>query len=145
MRKGRDRAQRRSRFDDDDAYVGPDQERPRQPFKQAHRATTAPPGPAVDATGKWFNPEKGCGFVERGDGTGDAFRHIAVRESAGHESVLPGSKLRVQIGQGQKGPQVTAVLEIDANSASAPRPQRSPSPRAMSDREPDPTTASNIE
>src|SRR5438105_11453688 len=128
MRKGRDRAQRRSRFDDDaDVYVGPDQERPRQPV--------APSGPATDATVKWFNPEKGFGFVELGDGSGDAFLHIAVLEGAGHETVLPGSKLRVQIGQGQKGPQVTAVLEIDASTAAAARPQRSPSPRAASGRE----------
>jgi CspA family cold shock protein len=129
MRKGRDRAQRRSRFDDDDAYSGPDQERPRQSF-QAPRTNVIPSGPAMDGTVKWFNPEKGFGFVELGDGSGDAFLHIAVLEGAGHETVLPGSKLRVQIGQGQKGPQVTAVLEIDASSAAAPRPQRSPSTRA---------------
>ena len=117
MRKGRDRAQRRNRFDDDDVYSGPDQERPRQPFQQAPRANAMPSGPAIDATVKWFNPEKGFGFVELGDGSGDAFLHIAVLEGAGHETVLPGSKLRVQIGQGQKGPQVTAVLEVHASAA----------------------------
>jgi CspA family cold shock protein len=90
----------------------------------------APSGPAIDATVKWFNPEKGFGFVELGDGSGDAFLHIAVLESAGHETVQPGSKLRVQIGQGQKGPQVTAVLEVDASGAATPRPQRGPSTRA---------------
>jgi len=94
-----------------------------------------PSGPAIDATVKWFNPEKGFGFVELGDGSGDAFLHIAVLEGAGREAVLPGSKLRVQIGQGQKGPQVTAVLEVDASGAAAARPQRSPSTRAMSGRE----------
>jgi cold shock protein len=130
MRRRQDRAQRRSRFDDDDVYSGPDQERPRQPFQQGPRANAIPSGPAVDATVKWFNPEKGFGFVELGDGAGDAFLHVAVLESAGHETVLPGSKLRVQIGQGQKGPQVTAILEVDASSAGAPRPQRGPSTRA---------------
>jgi CspA family cold shock protein len=146
MRKGRDRAQRRSRFDDDDAYVGPDQERPRQSFQGAPRADVAPSGPAIDATVKWFNPEKGFGFVELGDGAGDAFLHIAVLESAGHETVLPGSKLRVQVGRGQKGPQVTAVLEVDASGAAKPRPNRSPPREGASNRErPDPTTASDIE
>jgi CspA family cold shock protein len=135
MRKGRDRAQSRNRFDDDDVYNGPDQERPRQSFQQAPRTNVIPSGPAVDATVKWFNPEKGFGFVELGNGSGDAFLHIAVLESAGHETVLPGSKLRVQVGQGQKGPQVTAVLEVDASGAAAARPQRSPSMRAMSGRE----------
>src|ERR1700704_438308 len=131
MRKGRDRAQRRSRFDDDDAYAGPDHERPRQSVQQAPRANAAPSGPAIDAKVKWFNPEKGFGFVELGDGSGDAFLHVAVLESAGHETVLPGSKLRVQVDQGQKGPQVTAVLEVDASAAAATRPQRSPSHTAM--------------
>jgi cold shock protein len=130
MRKGRDRAQKRSRFDDDDAYGGSEQAGPRQSFQQAPRASAAPSGPAIDGTVKWFNPEKGFGFVELGDGSGDAFLHIAVLEGAGHETVLPGSKLRVQVGQGQKGPQVTAVLEVDASSAAAPRPQRGPSTRA---------------
>src|SRR6476620_9962763 len=146
MRKGRDRAQRRNRFDDDDVYSGPDQERQRQSFQQAPRANAIPSGPAIDATVKWFNPEKGFGFVELGDDSGDAFLHIAVLESAGYETVLPGTKLRVQIGQGQKGPQVTAVLEVDASSAASLRPQRSPSSRAPSGRElTDPTTASDIE
>jgi CspA family cold shock protein len=146
MRKGRDRAQRRNRFDDDDVYSGPDQERPRQSFQQAPRANAIPSGPAIDATVKWFNPEKGFGFVELGDGSGDAFLHIAVLEGAGHETVLPGSKLRVQIGQGQKGPQVTAVLEIDASSAAAPRPKRGRSTRAATGRERlDATAAADIE
>jgi cold shock protein len=145
MRKGRDRAQRRSRFDDDDAYVGPDQERPRQSFQPAPRANPAPSGPTIGASVKWFNPEKGFGFVELEDGSGDAFLHIAVLEGAGHSTVLPGSKLRVQVGQGQKGPQVTAVLEVDA-SAAAPAPFRKPSTGAPSPRErPNPTTASDVE
>jgi CspA family cold shock protein len=106
----------------------------------------APSGPAIDATVKWFNPEKGFGFVELGDGSGDAFLHIAVLESAGHETVLPGSKLRVQVGQGQKGPQVTAVLEVDASGVAAPPPQRGPSNRATSGRERlDATAAADIE
>jgi CspA family cold shock protein len=145
MRKGRDRAQRRSRFDDDDAYAGPDQERPRQSVQQAPRANAAPSGPAIDAKVKWFNPEKGFGFVELGDGSGDAFLHVAVLESAGHETVLPGSKLRVQVGQGQKGPQVTAILEIDA-SVAPPQPHRNSPTRAATGRErPDPSTAADTE
>jgi CspA family cold shock protein len=116
-------------------YSGPDQERPRQSFQQASLTNVIPSGPAIDATVKWFNPEKGFGFVELGGGLGDAFLHIAVLEGAGHETVLSGTKLRVQIGQGQKGPQVTSVLEVDASGAAAARPQRSPSTRATSGRE----------
>ena len=96
--------------------------RPRQSFRPASRADAAPTGPAIDAIVKWFNPEKGFGFVELADGSGDAFLHIAVLERGGHDTVLPETKLRVQVGQGQKGPQVTAVLELDASTAAASRP-----------------------
>jgi CspA family cold shock protein len=104
----------------------------------------------MDATVKWFNPEKGFGFVELGDGSGDAFLHIGVLQSAGHDVVQPETKLRVQVGQGQKGRQVTAVLEVDASgaSAAAARPARSPSAPKMSGggrERPDPATATAVE
>ena len=137
MRKGRDRNQRRSRFDDDqpDATY----EAPRQSFRPASRADAVPTGPAIDAIVKWFNPDKGFGFVELADGSGDAFLHVGVLERGGHETVLPETKLRVQVGQGQKGRQVTAVLELDASTAAASRP------RMSGDRQrPDATTASEI-
>ena len=75
--------------------------------------------PPVDATVKWFNEEKGFGFVELGDGSGDAFLHFGVLQSAGHDVVAPETKLRVQVGQGQKGRQVSAVLEVDASGVGA--------------------------
>src|ERR1044071_3323833 len=114
--KGRSFREPRRRGFDDDQFM-PDSDfrgRPQnRTFSGPPRAPQmrAPEGPPVDATVKWFNPEKGFGFVELGNGSGDAFLHIAVLEGAGYETVLPGSKLRVQIGQGQKGRQVTAVLE----------------------------------
>ena len=40
-------------------------------------------GPERDATVKWFNPEKGFGFAELADGSGDAFLHIAALQAAG--------------------------------------------------------------
>ena len=83
-------------------------------------------GPTVDATVKWFNPEKGFGFVELADGSGDAFLHIAVLQSSGHDAVAPGAKIKAQIGQGQKGRQVTRVAEVDASAAAAAPPRRAP-------------------
>jgi CspA family cold shock protein len=141
MRKGRDRDQRRSRFDDDQPDVT--YEAPRQSFRPASRADAAPTGPAMDAIVKWFNPDKGFGFVELADGSGDAFLHIGVLERGGHDTVLPETKLRVQVGHGQKGRQVTAVLELDASTVAASRPRMSP--RMSGDPErPDPATASEI-
>jgi cold shock protein len=140
-KKGRDRDQRRSRFDDDQPDAA--YEAPRPSFRPASRADAAPTGPAIDAIVKWFNPEKGYGFVELADGSGDAFLHIGVLERGGHDAVLPETKLRVQVGQGQKGRQVTAVLELDASTAAASRPTMSP--RMSGGQEgPDPATASEI-
>ena len=79
-------------------------------------------GPEVDAVVKWFNGQKGFGFVELGDGTGDAFLHVAVLQAAGRQSVLPGSKMRVATAQGPKGRQVARVIEVDESTATeAPR------------------------
>jgi CspA family cold shock protein len=75
----------------------------------------------VDATVKWFKADKGFGFVELADGAGDAFLHINALQSAGHETVPPGSKLKVVVGQGMKGAQVTRVLEVDTSTAQEPR------------------------
>lgn len=149
MGKGRDRGPRRRGFEDDYPYVPPPMrdERPQQSFRRGSGDSAAPSGPAVDAVVKWFNPDKGFGFVEVADGSGDAFLHIAVLQAAGHDAVDPETKLSVQIGQGQKGRQVTAVLAVEANGGGgAPRPAARPAPRASSGRErPDPATAVSIE
>jgi CspA family cold shock protein len=151
-KKGRDRGQRRRGFDDD-SFGGPDSrdETPYQPpsFRRpAARQDAAPTGPALDATVKWFNAEKGFGFVELGDGSGDAFLHIGVLQNAGHDVVAPETKLKVQVGQGQKGRQVTAVLEVDATSAAAAAaaPGRRPPAKPSGDRgRPDPSTATPVD
>ena len=77
-----------------------------------------PSGPSVRATVKWYNPEKGFGFVQLADGSGDAFLHVSVVERSGHGSVPPGATLEVRTSPGPKGPQVTET------SACMPPPRR---------------------
>lgn len=127
MSRNRDfREPRRRGFDDDfapprDRGFGGD-----RPFSSPSSfSAPAPSGPPIDATVKWFNPEKGFGFVELSDGSGDVFLHARALEAAGQESVPPGSKLSVRVGQGQKGRQVTEVLEVDTSTAEAAPPRRS--------------------
>lgn len=142
-KKGRDRSQRRRGFDDDQYSEPPDDFR--QPSRYPPREAAAPSGPAIDGTVKWFNADKGFGFVELADGSGDVFLHVAVLQAAGHESVEPGSKLNMQVGVGQKGRQVTAVLAVDASTAPAranPRPFAKPSSGRT---RPDPATAVRVE
>ena len=85
-------------------------------------------GPDVDASVKWFNPEKGFGFVELADGTGDVFLHANALSQSGHETVSQGATLRVRIGQGPKGRQVAEVLSVDESTAQARPAPRSPRP-----------------
>jgi CspA family cold shock protein len=145
--KGRDRSQKRRGFDDGEESKTPAYgSRPRQPSRSGSRENVTPSGPSVDADVKWFNLDKGFGFVELADGSGDAFLHAAILEAAGHTTVEPGSKLSVQVGVGQRGRQVTAVLAVDSRAATAPRANARPSAKASSRRErPDPATATSVE
>jgi cold shock protein len=82
-----------------------------------------PSGPTVRATVKWYNPDKGFGFVELANG-GDAFLHVSVVERGGHGSVPPGATLEVRAGPGPKGPQVTEIVSLDASTALQESPRR---------------------
>jgi CspA family cold shock protein len=129
MGRGKDfRDNRRRGFDDDNFFAPSDYghsmprsygSAPRMPM-----APAAPSGPVVDAVVKWFNPEKRFGFAQMADGSGDAFLHVAVLEAAGFKSVAPGAKLKVRASQGQKGPQITEIVEIDESTAEAAPPPR---------------------
>lgn len=76
---------------------------------------------------KWFNPDKGFGFVELTDGSGEAFLHIRQVEAAGYSSLPSGTSLVVQVGPGQRGPQITEILRVDTSTAE-PEPLRGPRP-----------------
>lgn len=92
----------------------------------------SPSGPPLGVTVKWYNPDKGFGFVQLADGSADAFLHARVLERGGHSSVSPGATLEVRIGAGPKGPQVTEILSVDTSTASQerPRPERTSYPPA---------------
>jgi len=113
---GRSRQPRRRDFDGDFAFDrAPPGNEVRYP--SARPSSPAAFGPEADATVKWFNPEKGFGFVELADGSGDVFLHANALTNAGYNSVSPGATLRVRIGQGQKGRQVAEVLSVDESAA----------------------------
>lgn len=83
-------------------------------------------GPEINASVKWFNSEKGFGFVELADGSGDVFLHANALTQSGHESVSPGATLSVRIGQGPKGRQVAEVVSVDESTAQPERPRSAP-------------------
>jgi CspA family cold shock protein len=85
----------------------------------------APSGPPVSGVVKWFNPEKGFGFVELSDGSGDAFLHGSVVTQGGIAAVQPGETLEVRVGPGHKGPHITEVLSVDSSTATPMATRRS--------------------
>ena len=80
--------------------------------QSGHQRTSASQAPEpVEAIVKWFNAEKGFGFVDVVGGS-EAFVHIRQLEAAGHRSVPEGTRVKVRIGQGEKGPEVTEIIEV---------------------------------
>jgi CspA family cold shock protein len=62
-------------------------------------------------TVKWFNDEKGYGFIAR-EGERDVFVHFRNIVGDGHRSLKEGQKVEFDIGEGQKGPQAENVMPL---------------------------------
>lgn len=144
MSKGKEfRGPKKRGFDDDGPYEPPRASR-RPAFGPTGPDMAPPPtGNPVDAVVKWFKSDKGFGFVELGNGAGDAFLHIGALQAAGFETVPPGAKLKVQVANGAKGTQVTRVLEVDTAGAAERAPPRYNEARPPR-RHPDPSTAVQV-
>jgi cold shock CspA family protein len=92
-------------------------------------------GLAVRAQVKWFNPNKGYGFVRLSDGSGDAFLDVTALAGIGVSTLQPGETLKLRVALGQRGPQVTEVISVDSSTAAPSSPPRK-SFRSPSDRQP---------
>jgi len=66
------------------------------------------------ATGivKWFNDDKGYGFITPDDGGKDLFVHHSGVAGEGFKSLAEGAKVEFEPSQGQKGPQATNVRAL---------------------------------
>ena len=60
-------------------------------------------------TVKWFNAEKGFGFITPDDGSQDLFAHYSAIEASGYRSLEEGQRVEFEVTQGQKGPQAAAI------------------------------------
>jgi len=62
----------------------------------------------IEGTVKWFNDEKGYGFISR-EGGSDLFVHFRAITGNGRRTLVDGQKVRFTVGQGMKGPQAENV------------------------------------
>ena len=65
-------------------------------------------------TVKWFNPEKGIGFIERGEGQKDVFVHYSAINMEGFKTLEEGAHVTFDVTEAEKGLQASNVT-IDNN------------------------------
>jgi CspA family cold shock protein len=58
---------------------------------------------------KWFNATKGFGFVTPDGGGEELFLHRSVLEQAGLSDLAERTRVRIRVGEGKRGPQVSAL------------------------------------
>jgi CspA family cold shock protein len=77
----------------------------------------------AQGTVKWFNPDKGYGFIAV-DGGKDVFVHFSAIQSDGYRSLEEGQRVEFEITQSDRGQQAEKVIVV-------PCPGPPPGPRAM--------------
>jgi CspA family cold shock protein len=65
----------------------------------------------IEGTVKWFNDEKGFGFIEQ-EGGKDVFVHYSAINGGGRKSLAEGQKVTMEVTSGQKGPQAENVTPL---------------------------------
>lgn len=65
---------------------------------------------SVTGVVKWFNEDKGFGFLTPSEGGKDVFVHFRAIASEGFKTLIEGQRVKFNVEQGQKGPQATNVV-----------------------------------
>jgi cold shock protein len=85
-----------------------------QPIRATARITGSPRRRQQMAQGtvKWFNADKGFGFIAPDDGTADVFVHYSAIDTGGYRSLEENQKVEYSVNQGPKGPQAAQVRAL---------------------------------
>jgi CspA family cold shock protein len=67
----------------------------------------------IIGTVKWFNGDKGFGFIER-EGGKDVFVHFSAIQGDGYRNLMEGQKVEFNVEQGPKGPQASNVTMVNS-------------------------------
>lgn len=65
----------------------------------------------ITGTVKWFNENKGFGFIER-EGGPDVFAHFSAIQSEGYKTLAEGQRVEFIVTDGQKGPQAEQIIAL---------------------------------
>ncbi|OFS23331.1 cold-shock protein [Corynebacterium sp. HMSC04H06] len=66
----------------------------------------------AQGTVKWFNAEKGYGFIAPEDGSADVFVHYSEIQGGGFRTLEENQKVSFEVGEGAKGPQAQGVTAL---------------------------------
>ena len=66
----------------------------------------------AEGTVKWFNADKGYGFIAPDDGSADVFVHFSAIQADGYRSLQENQRVEFSVGQGTRGPQAEQVRPV---------------------------------
>ena len=66
----------------------------------------------TQGTVKWFNAEKGFGFIQQEGGGDDLFVHHSAIQAEGYKTLAEGAKVEFEVGEGPKGPVAENVVVV---------------------------------
>ena len=72
----------------------------------------ARPSSTVDGAVKWFEPDKGYGFISPDGGGKDVFIHITALRRSGIDGLSPGQRVRVEVVEGRKGFEADSITLV---------------------------------